>query len=77
MRDILLDTLLGICLIALACLFVAMVNARIAQLEWWAGDEETENRPGGRLAFIRSSWFFYVAGGTFVTTALALMFLMA
>jgi hypothetical protein len=76
MRDLLLDGLLAVCLIALACLFIAIFNARIGQLEWWLGDEEAENRPGGRLAFIRSSWFFYVAGGTFVTTALALMFLM-
>lgn len=76
MRDLYLDALLGICLIALACLFVAIFNARIGQLEWWLGDDEAENRPRGHLAFIRSSWFFYVAGGTFVTTALALMFLM-
>lgn len=76
MRDFVLDALLAICLIALACLFVAVFNARIGMLEWWLGDEEAESHPGGRLAFIRSSWFFYAAGGTFVATALALMFLL-
>lgn len=76
MRDLLLDGLLAICLVALACLFVAIFNGRIGAIELWLGDEEAENRPGGRLAFIRSSWFFYVAGGTFVTTALALLFLL-
>ncbi|MCP1117695.1 hypothetical protein JOE11_002340 [Robbsia andropogonis] len=75
MRDLLLNGLLAICLIALACLFVAIFNARIGQLEWWIGDEKAENRPGRRLAFIRSSWFFYGAGVTFVTAALALVFL--
>ena len=76
MQDLLLNGLLAICLFALACLFVAIFNARIGALESWLGDEDAENRPGGRLAFIRSSWFFYVAGGTFVTTALALLFLL-
>ena len=71
-----LDLLPALCLIAEACLFVAIFNVRIGQLEWWLGDEEAENRPRGRLAVIRSNWFFYAAGGTFVTTALALMFLM-
>lgn len=76
MREFLLDALLAICLISLACLFVAICNARIGQLEWWLGDEEAENRPDGRLAFIRSHWFFYGCGGTFVATALVLMFLL-
>lgn len=76
MQDLLLDGLLAICLFALACLLVAIFNARFGALELWLGDEEAENRPGGRLAFIRSTWFFYVAGGTFVTTALALLFLL-
>lgn len=76
MRDILLDTLLGICLTALVCVFVAIFNARVGQLEWWLGDGEAEDRPRGRFAFIHSSWFFYAAGGTFVTTALALIFMM-
>lgn len=76
MRDLLRDALFVICLIAMACLFVAIITARIGQLEWWLGDEEAENHPGGRLAFIRSSWFFYAAGGTFVATALTLIFLL-
>jgi hypothetical protein len=76
MQDLLVDGLLAICLIALACLFVAIFNARIGVLESWLGDGDAEIRPGGRLAFMRSSWFFYVAGGTFVTTALALLFLL-
>jgi len=75
MRDLLLDGLLAICVIALASLFVATFTARIGALGLWLGDEEAEDRPGGRFAFIRSSWFFYVAGGTFVTTALGLLFL--
>lgn len=76
MRDIWLGVLLGISLIAFVCVFVAMFKARIGQLDWWLDEEEAESRPRRRFAFVHASWFFYAAGGTFVTTALALMFLM-
>lgn len=76
MREFSLDALPMICLIALACLFVAIVNARIGQLEWWLDAEEAEIRPRGRFAFIGANWFFYASGGIFVTTAVVLKFLL-
>lgn len=76
MRDFMLDALLALCLIALTCLFVAFFNARIQMLEYWCGDEHVERHRGQRLAFIGSTWFFFAAGGTFVATAMILMFLL-
>lgn len=75
MREFSLDALLMTCLIALACLFISIVNARIGQMKWWLGAEEAEI-PGGRFAFIGANWFFYASGGTFVTTALVSKFLL-
>lgn len=76
MRDVLIYALLAACLVALAGLFAAIFGARIGAMEWWLGDEDAEDRPGGRLAFVRSSWFAYAMGGMFAGSALALMFLL-
>jgi|GEM_PF-2816984 len=76
MRDFALDVLLTICLTALVCVFVSVLNARVGMLEWWLGDGEVRDRTCGCLSFIRARWFFFAAGGAFVATALALMYLL-
>jgi hypothetical protein len=71
-REIEIWCLLAVCILALCCLFISIFNERISTIEWWLGDEEADDRPRGRLAFIRSEWFFYVSIGIFVVSALSL-----
>lgn len=76
MQDFLIYTLLTICIAAFAGIFVVIFNARIGTMEWWLGDEDAEDRPLGKLAFVRSNGFFYAMCVSFAGSALALMFIL-
>jgi hypothetical protein len=73
MREVCIWSLLAICILALCCLFVAMFNERLATMEWWLGDEEADERPRGRFAFIRSEWFFYTSAAIFLASAIVIL----